>query len=126
MIKEKGFCITVVILMFLFILLADVNTSLAQEGPLRGPMKKFSRGFLNVFFGWLELGETACEVGREEGVPAGATYGVLKGSLFCLIRSAVGVYEVATFAIPIPWDYEPIFKDPEFYPGKGEGGEGLQ
>ena len=35
-------------------------------------------------------------------------------------RAVVGVYEIATFPIPLPKDYEPIITDPEFILQKEE------
>jgi hypothetical protein len=31
------------------------------------------------------------------------------------VRAVVGVYEIATFPIPLPKGYGPILKDPEFF-----------
>jgi len=130
MFKKSGLWMLIAIVVVSLILLVDVTSSYAQEvdidasfesGPLKGPFRKLTRGFLNLLFGGLEIGETVCEVGREEGVTAGATYGLLKGFCFAIARTVIGVYELVTFPIPIPADYEPILAEPEFYPGEGEG-----
>ena len=115
MLKKKR-CIIIFVLFFSFILMFNSTSSFAQD-----PLKKLSRGLLNATLAILEVEETACEVAREENISAGLTYGILKGCFFFLTRTTVGVYEVATFIIPIPWRYEPILKEPEFYPGEGEG-----
>ncbi|MBL7196952.1 MAG: exosortase system-associated protein, TIGR04073 family [Candidatus Omnitrophica bacterium] len=130
MLNKDKLCVPIFISVFSFLLLFNVSSGFAQEldvdaslerGPLGGAMRKFSRGILNAACACLEVPQTVSEVSREEGVPAGLIYGLFKGILFATIRATVGVYELATFAIPIPRGYEPILKEPEFYPGEGEG-----
>ena len=50
---------------------------------------------------------------RDNGVPYGMTVGFFQGFLTGLARTGVGVYELVTFPIPVPSDYEPILS-PEF------------
>jgi putative exosortase-associated protein (TIGR04073 family) len=117
---RKGRFLLCIIVILVCIFIFNTAASFAQE-PLKKPLRKACRGFLNLLFGWIELIETPPEVGRQEGVPAGATYGLVKGIMFAAGRTLVGAYELVTFPIPIPSHYAPILKEPEFYPGEGKG-----
>ncbi len=77
------------------------------------PIRKISRGIANTITGVLELPLKVVEVTEDEGYIAGATYGVMKGIGWALLRTAVGVYETVTFIIPLPFHYEPVL-EPEF------------
>ena len=112
--------IFIIVLALLLIFIFNVSVCFAED-LFEKPMKKLSRGILNTAFGWFEIGQTACEIGKEEGIPAGLTYGLGKGFFFFIGRTAVGLYELVTFAVPVPKDYAPILKEPEFYPGEGKG-----
>ncbi len=80
-----------------------------------GPVKKLGRGAANVVTSPFELTKCMGDTKAEKGVFAGLTWGVLKGAVNIVKRAVVGVYEIATFPIPLPKDYEPILEDPEFF-----------
>ena len=79
------------------------------------PIKKLGRGIANMLTFPLELPKGIGDANREDGPLAAASYGVLKGLFDGCVRGIVGVYETVTFLIPIPADYAPIVKDPEFF-----------
>ena len=89
-----------------------------------GPTKKLGRGMSNVATCLLELPAGVGRANEESGLVAGFTWGLLLGTFNVVKRAVVGVYEVVTFPIPIPGDYEPVLSDPEFFFEDGTGGLG--
>ena len=78
-------------------------------------VQKLGRGTANIATCSLELPQTMGQTAEEKGPLAGFTWGVFHGVFNVVKRAAVGVYEVATFPLPLPKDYAPILKDPEFF-----------
>jgi len=78
-------------------------------------VKKLTRGACNVVTCPFELFEQVQRVNNSDGPMAGMTYGVVKGLGMIVVRAAVGVYEIATFPIPLPKHYDPVLTDPEFF-----------
>ena len=101
---------SVIGLIFLFIFI-----SLATPAYCDTAIKKLGRGVCNVITCPFEILEQIQNVNNSDGPMAAATYGVLKGIAMTIVRAGVGTYEVATFIIPFPKDYQPILKDPEFF-----------
>ncbi|OGW74852.1 MAG: hypothetical protein A2Z72_06715 [Omnitrophica bacterium RBG_13_46_9] len=83
------------------------------------PIKKLGRGFANVLTCPLEIPKGICDANSESGPFAAMTFGLLKGLFDTGVRAVVGVYEVATFLIPIPRNYGPVLTDPEFFLEEG-------
>ena len=79
------------------------------------PIKKLGRGVCNFFTSPLEITKGIQDVYNESGIFAAFTWGILRGFFNTGVRAVVGVYEVFTFPIPFPKDYEPILTDPEFF-----------
>ena len=80
-----------------------------------GPVKKLGRGLCNIVTCPLELSKGIQDTHMESGLFAALTYGIIRGFVNTGIRLGVGCYEVVTFPVPIPGDYEPILTDPEFF-----------
>ena len=99
------------LVLFIAIILLLSYQALAADGPV----KKLGRGVANVATCPLELPKGMGDANAESGIFAGMTWGVLKGAFDTVKRCAVGVYEVATFPVPIPADYKPILDEPEFF-----------
>ena len=100
-----------------FIVFMLVLTFLCISAPCYadggGPLRKLGRGLANLATGVLEVPRTIVTVTEEDGYVAGATYGIVKGVAWGVMRTAVGAYETITFLVPFPFHYEPILK-PEF------------
>ncbi|MDD4203471.1 MAG: exosortase system-associated protein, TIGR04073 family, partial [Candidatus Omnitrophica bacterium] len=63
-----------------------------------------------------EIPDNMSKTIHEDGLIASATYGVIKGTVECIERLGVGIYEILTFPAPGPKKgYKPILTDPEFY-----------
>ena len=69
---------------------------------------KAERGFANMVGGVVEVPGMVTETTRKEGPWKGFTVGFLKGLIMVPVRTAVGVYELLTFYVPAPTDYEPV------------------
>ncbi|MFQ5952332.1 MAG: exosortase system-associated protein, TIGR04073 family [Candidatus Omnitrophota bacterium] len=89
--------------------------TLAGSAYADDALKKLGRGMANVITCPLEVVKGMDDAKQESGIFAACTWGVIQGSFKTLMRAAVGVYEIATFPIPIPEDYQPILTDPEFF-----------
>lgn len=97
------------------VIFLNVATALFAEDQL----SKFSRGLCNVTTCFIELWYQTKKTKDAEGSMKGMTYGLAKGLFMVPVRALVGVYEVATFLIPYPENYEPILTDPvSFFPEK--------
>jgi riboflavin synthase len=105
--RMKKLVIVGLILMFMLSFIADGRCDTA--------VKKLGRGISNAFTCFMEVPDQMTNVGNTDGPVAGWTYGILKGVCMTVVRGVVGVYEVATFPIPLPKGYKPILTNPEFY-----------
>lgn len=93
----------------------------AQEGDDElPPIRKLSRGLVNVSCGALEIPIKIIDTNEEENGIAAVTYGALKGVCYFIAREVVGVIEIVTFLIPFPdatgdphetgWGYGPLMR----------------
>ncbi len=76
---------------------------------------KLGRGLGNTFAGWLELPynlETRY-VATDPATSMGT--GLVVGLMKSVARTAVGVYEVATFWLPWPEDYAPVLPPLQYF-----------
>lgn len=100
-----------------FILIGIFFINLAQSAHAENPIDKFSRGLCNMVTFHFEIFEQSRRVKTAQGSIAGMTYGLGKGFCMAIVRALVGLYEVVTFPLPYPENYEPILKDPvSFFP----------
>lgn len=104
--KKKAVIIASLIIASLFLI---QSASFAQNNMLR----KLGRGVANVVTGAIEVPKAIQETFYEEGPVAAASWGLFDGIYKFVARTVVGVYEIATFPIPLPARYEPIV-EPEF------------
>ena len=63
----------------------------------------------------LEVPEQISRVNNSDGPFAASTVGVLKGFGSAIGRACIGVFETVTFMSPVPKNYEPVLKDPEYF-----------
>ncbi len=64
------------------------------------PFRKATRGLTNVFTGWLEVPFQITQTTETEGSFSGSTVGFVKGMLFGIGRTGVGILETVTFLLP--------------------------
>ena len=77
------------------------------------PLRKLGRGLVNTVTGVVEIPKKVILTCKNDNPVLGLTWGWVKGAAVGLLRTAAGVYEVLTFPIPAPADYEPMVQ-PEF------------
>jgi len=81
---------------------------------------KLGRGLINTATGWLEIPQKIYTTSKNENVFVGATVGTAKGVGWSIIRTAAGIYEVVTFAFPIPKSYESVIDPSYIFGSKSE------
>ena len=77
------------------------------------PLRKLGRGVVNILTGIVEIPKKVYLVSKQENALMGMTWGLLNGTAVGLLRTVTGVYEMLTFPIPVPAEYEPMIH-PEF------------
>jgi putative exosortase-associated protein (TIGR04073 family) len=92
-------------LLSLALLTALVAPALADihDPPMNdyGPTRKLGRGLANILFSVTELSVQPTMMNEREGNNAAFTYGILKGFGRFFARVGYGVYETATFPLPV-------------------------
>jgi putative exosortase-associated protein (TIGR04073 family) len=94
----------------LLALAVSAGPAMAQQRPYgEGVLTKFARGLVNSATGWMELFKQPYVGGQKEGAE-GAILGIGKGIGWTVGRTLSGVYDVVTFPIPLPENFEPLMK----------------
>jgi len=106
----------VTILVSIFIFFSSII--LANNACADDCLKKLGRGVSNIALCFVELPMGIESTGKESGVAAAVSHGILKGLGRSVLRLVCGVYETATFLVPLPKAYKPILTNPEFIFGK--------
>lgn len=99
---------------------ALTTQAVAGELAASSPGQKALRGTANLFLGLItEWPKAICYEAREQGPLLGIPTGFLAGFGLGLMRTGAGVWELATFPIPIPADYKPLLSPRyPFEPGR--------
>jgi putative exosortase-associated protein (TIGR04073 family) len=99
----------------LALILAGMGTSAwAADSTAERIALKAARGVDNTLLGLVaELPKTMYYQSQEHGLPYGMTVGAFQGIAVGLTRTGVGLYELATFPVPVPPGYQPILS-PQF------------
>lgn len=101
---------------FFSLLLAVLFSQNAYPAELENEgtaMRKLQRGFLNMALSPWELAhELTYDKKKDSAVPTWVG-GLGRGSIYTAGRALTGVYELVTFPIPVPRNYEPVIQ-PEF------------
>lgn len=109
----------------LFAILIIVSVFWMDTAYAQGPLRKLGRGLANIVTGWTELPITISQNYKKRGHNiAGAFYGLPVGIVRGVSRTAIGVYEIVTFPLPIPEHYKPIM-EPEFVTESHPGFESM-
>ncbi len=74
---------------------------------------KLGRGATNLLTGWIEIPRYIAKEWREYDPFTGFFVGGAEGCAWAVGRTATGAYDICTFFLPIPADYEPLM-EPEF------------
>ena len=92
-----------------FLILWSASLALAEEPSVPQRIAtKFTRGAANFTTGWMELPKQMYLVGQREGWVTGALRGPIDGLGMVIARPIAGAYEVLTFPLPLPPQYQPM------------------
>lgn len=100
--------------------MAVTAQAVAGELAASSPGQKALRGVTNLTLGlFIEWPKTVYYEAREQGPLLGIPAGFLAGFGLGLMRIGAGVWELATFPVPIPADYKPLLSPRyPFEPGR--------
>ena len=101
----------VLLVLFGFCIAASAETD--HSAYVNGALRKLGRGIANIATCPGEIVRTASVVGRDKGIVAETSVGIVQGLWRTVLRGVTGVYEVGTFFVEAPKGFEPIMK-PEF------------
>ena len=79
----------------------------------QSPARKLLRGTANLLTGWVEIPKNIYDTTVEANVLSGITFGAVEGIGMAIVRTGAGVYDIVTFPLPLPENYEPVLF-PEF------------
>jgi putative exosortase-associated protein (TIGR04073 family) len=80
--------------------------------------RKLGRGIANLCTGWLEIPfDIARKINTEDSNLAGIFIGPITGFCKAVGRTAVGLYDIVTFPLPLPKGYQPVI-EPELVGGE--------
>ena len=103
---KKNYALALILVLMIIVL---AQSPCYAENMLR----KAGRGLANFFTCVFEVPKSVQQTLYDEGPAAAVTFGLLDGLTKLVVRGSVGLFEVATFPIPIPRNYAPIV-EPEF------------
>jgi len=107
--------LTAVAIFVVLILSSQVYAEGLKTGfTFEGSTEKLKRGAANLADAIVEIPGTMMRKSNTEGALVGVTVGMVEGILNTIKRAFAGAWEVATFPIPLPENYEAILSDPEF------------
>lgn len=92
---------------------SGAHDTIENSSPQRiaaGIATKGARGMANVSLGWIEFPKQIYITFNEDGAAAGFFIGPAKGFGMAIVRTLSGIGELATFLIPSPGFYDPIFE----------------
>ena len=75
--------------------------------------QKFIRGVTNTFTGWVEMPKQVYLRTTKGPLVTGVVQGILGGIGMSFARTSAGLYDIATFPLPLPWHYGPLL-EPEY------------
>lgn len=95
-------------------LTAAAGSAWGAESTAERIALKAARGVDNTVLGLIaDWPKTVYYQSRDHGLPYGLTVGSVQGLLVGLMRTGVGIYELATFPLPLPAGYRPLLS-PQF------------
>ncbi|MBF0275715.1 MAG: exosortase system-associated protein, TIGR04073 family [Nitrospinae bacterium] len=99
----------IVLLSLLNICFVLTQPVFAEESDYNA-IDKLGRGISNATLAIGEIPKQVMKETRESNLFYGMTSGFFVGLVRTVLRTAVGVFEIATFPVPYPNDYAPIMK----------------
>lgn len=96
-----------------------VNDADAANGEYNA-FDKLTRGTINLLVSPLELIQAIGDAYGEHDMAVALPMGFFWGPVNTVKRAAVGIFEIATFLLPMPNGYGPIIEEPVFMERKAE------
>jgi len=103
------------------LLAAGAPLAMADDGYGSQVGSKFARGLANTTTGWIELPKDMINTSKDSNILVGMTWGILKGVLDTVGRTAVGALELATFFVPSDEFVHPTYVWSDFNEDTGYG-----
>ena len=94
--------------LFSLAMLAPAGAAVHNDSDY-GPVDKLGRGVADITTGVLALPATMMERTNEDGA-SGIPVGFGVGLARTVARELVGVYELVTFPLPVPSNYQPVLR----------------
>jgi putative exosortase-associated protein (TIGR04073 family) len=88
---------------------------------VQGSAVKLARGIANIGLGWIDLPKQTYLIGRKEGWLRGLVRGPIDGFGLWLARAVAGGYEILTFPVPVPKNYQPLIRPDYAWQPEPEG-----
>ena len=105
---KKAFITMLVLALFICMYItANAEPSTNNAG------RKLCRGVANVATGWVEIIRQPYEESIASNPARGLTVGLFRGIIMALARTGSGAYDIVTFPVPFPNDYDSLVQ-PEF------------
>lgn len=108
---------------FALIFMVAAPMAIADDGYGTQVADKFGRGFANTATGWIELPKNVVNTSNQSNVAVGITWGLVKGVLYTVGRTAVGAVELVTFFVPNDEFVHPTFVWEDFDQDTTFGGQ---
>ena len=111
LIRGRGFHFLLALACLTIVLPSSLSASeLQTEGSMA---RKAQRGFLNIVLAPFELASEMKKAGQEDSFIPNWFIGGARGICAMGGRALIGAYELVTFPLPLPAEYEPVIY-PEF------------
>ncbi len=120
--QERFFAASIVVGAILCGLVSSAGASEIDTPYIDGSMRKLGRGVANVVTAPGEIVRMVEIIGQRDGYLAGISAGLFQGFWRTLLRAGAGVYEVVSFPIELPKNFQPILY-PEFVFAHGSWGQ---
>ena len=95
------------LLVFIFPVIFSPLIFAAEIAPEGTPARKLQRGFLNIALSPISISEELHKEKKADSFIPSWVAGLGRGTCFAAGRALMGVYEMATFFIPVPSGYRP-------------------
>ena len=94
---------------------ADRVDEFFTQHNLHPAAQKLGRGLGNIVTGWMEIAVSMQTRYTPQDAPTAVFTGLTYGLLKAVARTAVGIYETVTFALPYPENYAPVMPPLEYF-----------
>ena len=108
--KKSAVVIMVIVLCGLLVSAASADDLSRSRTDANKMMHKLGRGIVNVLTGWMEVPKNISVEWKKSDPFSGIVMGTVKGLGWTLGRTMSGAYDVVTFPLPIPENYEPLME----------------